>query len=157
MQCNAYILGWMAYNVGVTLSRTSVSFFEIRRVWVLTLLQFLNLLLWLAEAHTHLLRDKLGDGGFILMLVWLVYVGLMGGATYCNCMHIMNTSPTIPDHLRELGVNVTFSLLNIGIMFSSALFILLNITVYDLTVIYPNSTAPGTNLTNLTHSFCDYK
>ena len=42
-------------------------------------------------------------------------------------------------------------------MASSALFILLNITAYDLTVIYPNSTAPGMNLTNLTHSFCNYK
>lgn len=40
---------WMAYNIGVTLSRLSVAFFRIRHLWLLTGFQFLNVVGWTLE------------------------------------------------------------------------------------------------------------
>lgn len=139
IQTNVYVLSWMCYNVGVTISRLSISVIRIRSVWVLSMLQVINLALWFVEAITHYLRDVYGDGGYAIMLVWMVWVGLMGGGTYANCMHIMNTSPDIPDRLRELGVNVCFCLLNLGIIVSSVLFLGLDNSVLKLSKLYPDA------------------
>lgn len=136
VQENAYILSWMAYNIGVTISRVSVSCIKIRRVWVLCAVQAVNMALWFAEVITHAVRD-LGDSGFVLLLFSMVWVGLMGGATYSNCMHLMNTSPDIPDNYRELGVNITFTLLTLGIIAATVMSLILANTAFTLEKLYP--------------------
>lgn len=145
IQENAYILSWMAYNIGVSISRASVSFFTIKKVHFLTITQGLFSIGWLIEAHTHTIKN-MGDDGTYLMLVWMVFVGLMGGGTYVNCMALMNRSPEIPDNLRELGVNITFTLLNFGVMFANVLFLLLDNTVLRLEVLYPAQYFPNGTL-----------
>ena len=50
-----YILSYIAYNIGVTISRASVSFFPIYRVWILTLMQFLNCIGFIVESKLHYL------------------------------------------------------------------------------------------------------
>ena len=73
----------------------------------------------------------------------MVWVGLMGGAAYINSMQIMNKSPTVPDELRELGTNVCFVLINVGIMLSTLLFLFLDETVLSLHRLYPNASDDG--------------
>ena len=143
MQKNCYVLAWIFYGVGVTISRMSVSCgCELRRLWILSALQAINLALWTAEATTHAVRS-LGDVGYWLLLLWMVWVGLMGGAAYINSMQIMNKSPTVPDELRELGTNVCFVLINVGIMLSTLLFLFLDSTVLSLHRLYPNASDHG--------------
>lgn len=142
IQENAYILSWMAYNVGVTLSRVSVSCVKIRRVWILCALQAVNMTLWFFEVSTRVVRG-LGDDGFVLLLISMIWVGLMGGATYSNCMHLMNTSPDIPDSFRELGVNVTFGLLNLGIIAATLMSLVLANTAFSLENLYPEQFFPN--------------
>ena len=115
----------------VTVSRSSVSFFPVRRVWILTTLQLLNFLGFAVEAKLHLL-PRLGDPGYALLIGWMVWVGLMGGAAYSNCMHLVNTDPDIPEDLRELGTNATFLLVSIAIMGSTLLFIVLDSSLYQM-------------------------
>merc|ERR1719359_358271 len=88
---NTFTLSWMAYNVGVTISRGSVAFFQIERLWILTFLQFVNAVLWSAEAITHTLPKLFGVQGYYMMVAWMVWVGFMGGGCYANCMHAFNT------------------------------------------------------------------
>eukprot|EP00941_MAST-03F_sp_MAST-3F-sp1_P004773 g4773.t1 len=126
---NIYELSYIAYNIGVTLSRASVSFYPIRRIWILTLLQFFNVIGFIFEAKLHYMAS-LGDLGYKLMLVWMTFVGLMGGGIYSNCMNLMNTDNKIDPKLRELGVNIIFLLSNIGIMRSTLLFMGLDLTVF---------------------------
>ena len=96
------------------------------------------------------------------MLFWMIFVGLMGGGIYSNCMNLMNTDKNIREgnfiffffffsriffffkikksknqkikkskkkDIRELGVNLTFLLSNIGIMTSTLMFMGLNSSV----------------------------
>ena len=122
--------------------RASVSCVELRRLWILSALQAINLALWTA-GRRHAVRS-LGDAGFALLLLWMVWVGLMGGAAYINSMQIMNKSPTVPDELRELG-DVCFVLINL-IMLSTLLFLFLDETVLALHRLYPNASDDGQRL-----------
>ena len=115
----------------VTVSRSSVSCWPIRRVWIVTSLQLLNCLAFAVEAKVHFL-PRLGDTGYVVMICWMVWVGLMGGAAYSNCTHLVNTHPAIPDELRELGTNATFLLINMAIMGSALLSLVLNAWLYRL-------------------------
>ena len=46
---NAFVIFNFCYQFGVFLSRSSLSFLKIERVWILTLLQFLNFLFWISN------------------------------------------------------------------------------------------------------------
>jgi len=62
---STYTLAWACYNIGVTVSRSSVSFFVIpkSRIWILSALQAVNAVLWFFEAYYHFLPKALGDAG----------------------------------------------------------------------------------------------
>ncbi|CAG0894246.1 unnamed protein product [Cyprideis torosa] len=71
---------WMnaAYQIGVFVSRSSAGVVRVRRVWILALLQLVNLVFFTAEACLLFLPS------FILVLILVVYEGLLGGAAYVN-------------------------------------------------------------------------
>lgn len=129
LQRSAYSLAWACYNVGVTLARFSINVVRIRRVWVLTLLQALNCALWFVEAKTRWLAHR-GDAGYAAMLVWMVWVGCMGGASYVNCVYRLNHDADIPDDVREVSITIAFALTDVGIMSATALSIVWSATIF---------------------------
>ena len=134
---------WAMYNVGVTLSRASVSCFRIRRIWLLTLLQALNVVLWGLFASTQLINHWHSDAPLYFACLHMIFVGFMGGACYSNCMYTFNTSTEIPDKLRELGINMGFFFSNIGIILATGLVTLLKASVLSKDALFPpNGTCP---------------
>jgi len=133
-----YTAFWMAYNVGVSISRLSVSWFRIRRVWLLTVFQFVNVVGWTTEVYTGTIRGGLHESGvYPLMTAWMVLVGLCGGATYSNCMYLFSSQEGIPSNLRELGINLGFVMSNIGITLATLSISLLNQSILRNSVLYP--------------------
>eukprot|EP00927_Polykrikos_kofoidii_P022924 TRINITY_DN21265_c0_g1_i2.p1 TRINITY_DN21265_c0_g1~~TRINITY_DN21265_c0_g1_i2.p1 ORF type:complete len:450 (-),score=66.15 TRINITY_DN21265_c0_g1_i2:502-1797(-) len=127
---------WMCYNIGVTISRFSVTIFRIKHVEILTVFQFLNVIGWTVEVYTGIVRNSLPNGGgYYIMGGWMVLVGLCGGATYGNCMYLFNTQEGIPDNLRELGTNLGFVMSNIGILLSVLSFSILDETIMSDSVL----------------------
>lgn len=134
-----YTAMWMCYNVGVTLSRLSVGFFRIRRVWLLTCFQLFNVIFWTTEVLTGGIRNALPDEiGIGLMTMYMVPVGLCGGAAYANCMYLFNTKAGIPHNIRELGVNLAFVMSNIGITASTFSFSFLSTSIMSKDRLYPH-------------------
>lgn len=131
-----YTVMWVCYNVGVTLSRSSVALFRIRRLWILTLVQLCNVIGWTLEVFQGGIRNSAGS--YSIMAGWMVLVGLCGGATYANCMYMFNQEESIPDHLRELGINLGFFMSNVGISMATLSFIALDRTVFSPAVLYPS-------------------
>lgn len=133
-----YTIMWMCYNVGVTMSRFSVTLFRIKRVWLLTLFQFANVVGWTIEIETGVIRNAFsGSGGLLIMAGWMVVVGLCGGATYANCMYLFSTQEGIPNNLRELGINLGFIMSNIGITTATFSFQILDQGVLTKSRLYP--------------------
>ncbi|KAF4729181.1 hypothetical protein FOZ63_012640, partial [Perkinsus olseni] len=98
------------------------TWYQIRRVWIPTFLQLLLLVFWALEASLHFIRGNVG--GNYSTMTWLyisimLTVGLMGGASYSNCMFLFQRREDIPNTHRELCVNLGFAASNLGILLAS--------------------------------------
>jgi battenin len=134
---HAFTIMWTCYNIGVTLSRASVSWFRIENLWLITGLQALNVALWSVEATQHSILNYFGNAGYYVLLAWMIWVGLMGGSCYANCMYAYNTRSTIPDNFRELGINLGFVMSNIGIFAATNITTLLQTTILSSDKLFP--------------------
>ena len=117
---DGYARCWMAYNLGVTASRASLAYFRWRRLWLLVVFQAANLALWILEVY-HQPIPRLGSVGYVLMYIWMIWVGMMGGCAYANCIHEINTSPRIHASQRDVLVNFAFGVAQSAILGSSVL------------------------------------
>ena len=76
-----YRLYQMLYQVGVFVSRSSISLFRIRYLWVMSFLQVCNFVLLYCEAELQFIP-------FILLTCCVVlFEGLLGGGTYGNAFY----------------------------------------------------------------------
>ena len=93
----------------------------IRRIEIITFLQGLNVVLWLWIAKFKLVNVWIQ---FVLM----VYVGLLGGASYVNVYYLILNDKAMSKKDRELAVNMTAIGVTIGITSASLCIIALNYT-----------------------------
>lgn len=100
-------VSWLSFNVGVALSRGSIAIFQIERIWVFPLLQFLNVVAVLAMRPSVLPP--------LAAIGWMAWIGVVGGGTYANTMRALQTWPEVPATMRELAMTVTFMMMMIAI------------------------------------------
>lgn len=115
-----------------------MGFLQIQRVWILTGLQFLNVVLWSFYAKNQIVHKV--DGGewiYYALGLHMIWVGFMGGAVYANCMFLFNTAPQIPDKYREIGINLGFFFSNIGIVCATSTAAFLDSTSFSDKELFP--------------------
>jgi len=86
------------YQAGVFISRSSVNYFPVKRIWLLPIWQVINMIFLLIEGYYQFLPS--------IWLVWLVvaWEGLLGGGTYVNAFYLM-TIEVNPQYLEYcLGI-----------------------------------------------------
>ncbi|KAM4716792.1 LOW QUALITY PROTEIN: battenin [Anableps anableps] len=72
------------YQVGVFVSRSSLRFIKIRKVWIFSLLQGVNAVFLLFAVRFQFLPN------FWIVFVIILYEGLLGGAAYVNTFHFIS-------------------------------------------------------------------
>ncbi|CAF1080313.1 unnamed protein product [Adineta ricciae] len=102
------------YQIGVFISRTSVIFFRIHYLWLLPIIQFINLGLFFACVY----RTE------YIPSIWLVFglilfEGLIGGGAYVNTFY--KISKEIPERDREFSMGVASVGDSFGITFAGLL------------------------------------
>ncbi|KAF4678308.1 hypothetical protein FOL47_000037 [Perkinsus chesapeaki] len=123
---NAYTLAYAGYNLGVALSRGVVGMFA-------------NCMVWGTESTVHYMRYTVFDtdtAAFIAYAICMVFVGLMGGTSYSACYAYFRDSPTVPDRLREVLVNVSYGVSSLGMLLSSLSALALSKTVLSECSVY---------------------
>ncbi|KAF4653199.1 hypothetical protein FOL47_010651 [Perkinsus chesapeaki] len=113
----------ITYNVGVLISRSSVTWFQIRRVWIPTILQATLLVFWALEASIHFIRYNVHPN-----TMTSIYMAIM-----------LVRREDIPDTHRELCVNLGFAASNLGILLSSLASLLFANTVMKECTLYPQA------------------
>nr|XP_034492272.1 battenin isoform X2 [Marmota flaviventris] len=103
----------MLYQAGVFASRSSLRCFHIRFIWVLALLQCLNLAFLLADVLFTFLPSI-----YIVFLI-ILYEGLLGGAAYVNTFH--NIALETSDQHREFAMAAACISDTLGISLSGVL------------------------------------
>lgn len=112
----------LCYQAGVFVSRSSVQMFRIRRVDVLTALQLFNMLLWVLDVPFKILP-------VYLLPALMVFVGLLGGASYVNIFYMLLNDTSFPSQDRELCINITAMFITLGIILGTGIETLLFTTV----------------------------
>ncbi|KAK6192600.1 hypothetical protein SNE40_004044 [Patella caerulea] len=104
----------LCYQAGVFVSRSSVQLFTIKRVDILTLLQLINMILWIFDVHWKFLPVS-------VLPALMIFVGLLGGASYVNIFYQLLHSGKYPTADRELCINITALFITLGICLGTAL------------------------------------
>ncbi|XP_043372970.1 battenin isoform X3 [Dermochelys coriacea] len=102
----------MLYQAGVFVSRSSLRCVRIRHIWVLALLQCLNMVFLLAAVYFMFLPS------IYLVFALVLYEGLLGGAGYVNTFH--NISLESPPEEREFAMGVGCVADTLGISLAGA-------------------------------------
>ena len=119
-----YVVFAFCYQIGVFISRSSLSLLKIPKVQIMTILQLLNFLFFLLNT-IFLFLDN-----FYAMFAIMVWVGLMGGSSYVNVMYQILESPELAKNEKELALTLTTICNDIGILTASLLSLLLTNTAF---------------------------
>lgn len=93
---DAYVTYGTLYQLGVFISRSSSAFIRIYRVYIPSLLQAINLILFIYQSLYMFLPNV------YLVMIMVFYEGLLGGASYVNTF--MLVAETVPLHDREFAM-----------------------------------------------------
>jgi len=120
---NAFILLNLCYQIGVVISRSSLPVIKIKKVWIVTALQFANFFVWAWIAYTKAF-------GLPLEFTIMIWVGLMGGASYVNVLYQVLESNTIEKKDKEVSINIISICNNIGVLGATFASYVLEVTIY---------------------------
>ncbi|XP_063220332.1 battenin isoform X2 [Bacillus rossius redtenbacheri] len=89
----------LIYQIGVFISRSSVNIVTISHIWVMAVLQFLNVILFTFQVLYEFIPN-----------IWIVFAivlweGLLGGAAYVNTFY--RISVEVPKEKREFSIGIT--------------------------------------------------
>lgn len=95
------------YQIGAFISRSSVSLFTIHKIWLLAVLQLINVVLVLTEVLT-----------FFSPTIWVVFAivlweGLLGGSAFVNAFYRM--SKEVPKNRQMFAMGITCVADTIGV------------------------------------------
>ena len=72
--------------------------------------------------------------GLWVQFVLMIFVGLLGGASYVNVFYILLNHPDVPDQDKEIVINITALFINLGIVLAAAINLILYATLLKDTV-----------------------
>ena len=121
---DGFIVFSFCYQLGVLISRSSLDLVKIRRVEILTFLQFINFTFFLVNTQFFFMKN------FYVMYVWMIFVGLMGGCSYVNIMYLMINSQTLKKKEKELSVMVIGISNDMGILLAGVFSLILANTLF---------------------------
>ncbi|KAL3289973.1 hypothetical protein HHI36_023355 [Cryptolaemus montrouzieri] len=112
------------YQVGVFLSRSSVNLFHVRHIWIFSVLQFFNVILFTTEAMYYYIPH------FWIMLVLTLWEGLLGGAAYVNTFYRVSSETKEED--KQFSLAATSFSDSIGITLAGIVAILVHNKICDM-------------------------
>jgi len=113
---HAYEILCFLYQIGVLISRSSLSVIQIKKLWILTTLRGCNFLVWFYMALNPQSILPIG-----ILFAHMVFIGLLGGASYVNSFALLMNTRTIPEQDREFAINIVAIFITLGTV-GSALF-----------------------------------
>ncbi|GAM25239.1 hypothetical protein SAMD00019534_084140, partial [Acytostelium subglobosum LB1] len=119
---NAYPILSFCYQFGVLLSRSSLQLVKIKRIGVITVLQGINMALWLLQGRYKMISS------IWVLFVLMFYCGLLGGASYVNVFYLILHDKRIPNEDREVCINYAALLVTLGITLASVFILVMDHT-----------------------------
>ena len=134
---NAFVITQFSYQCGVLISRSSLACIRIRKVWVLTILQFINAVFWFIQAKVLFMsspEESKEVGMAVGLFILMVFVGLMGGASYVNVFYNileLTSGDGESKERRQMAMNIGALYAVLGITMGSGVDLIFSNTVLD--------------------------
>ena len=112
----AFVLLSLSYQLGVFISRSTFYLFKVRKVWILTYLQMVNFVIFFTIAYWKWIE-------IYYQIPLMIWVGLMGGCSYVNCMFMILENKDLSKSQKEVAINVASFFDDLGVV-SAAFFAL---------------------------------
>lgn len=87
------------YQIGVLISRSSIALFEFKHIWLMSLLQLMNVVYFMYEAI------YLSTPSIWIVFGLVFWEGLLGGLCYVNTFNRITRE--VPEQFRSFGMGVT--------------------------------------------------
>ncbi|KAL7720917.1 Battenin [Entamoeba marina] len=123
---NYYEVLAFCYQIGVFISRSSLSLIKIKPVWILTIMQGSLCVFMCFQGIYHFMVDVWGI--WVMIGIFLI-VGLVGGAGYVNVMYWV-LEKKMKKETREMGMSFVTTMNTLALLVSSALSLGLNETIW---------------------------
>lgn len=119
------------YQIGVFVSRSSLSLFENNQIWIMSILQFLNVIYFTFQAVF-----------MYVPTIWIVFIivfweGLLGGCCYVNTFN--RISKELPIRYKQFGMGMTTIGQSCGVVLAG----LLAIPLHDVICKMPTPSVLG--------------
>lgn len=98
------------YQIGVFISRSSVNLVTFNKIWIMAVLQFLNVMIILFEAIFYYIPN------FWIVFAVVLWEGFIGGGAYVNTFYRMSNE--IPLAVRQISLGIATMADAIGIAFA---------------------------------------
>lgn len=95
------------YQIGVFISRSSVTWFTINKIWLLAVFQFINVVIILAEVLTFFVPT------IWIMFAFVLWEGLLGGSAFVNAFYRM--SKEVPKNRQMFAMGIASVADTIGV------------------------------------------
>jgi battenin len=122
---NCYIIINISYQIGVFISRSSLSYMKIPsdKLYILVLLQFFNFIFFFLDAK-YLFLDNI-----FCISILSIWVGLMGGGAYVNIFHALLKSDKVKQSEKEIATSLALIFNSLGIVVAALFSIVVQNTV----------------------------
>jgi len=115
----------VCYQIGVFISRSSLTILRIRKIWLLTAFQAFNFMILLVNAKTMYVENL-----YVLCPIYF-WVGLMGGGSYVNVVHGLLEKQDLAMDEKESAISLSLMFNDLGILLASILSLLLDNLYFD--------------------------
>ena len=112
------------YQVGVFMSRSSLQYFSIKRVWLLSVFQAINFVFMFLNT-----RFMFVESLYVLCPLF-IWVGLMGGASYVNVMHNILELESLKKTEIEACMVLSLMFNDVGIIGSAIFTVVMDNTLF---------------------------
>ncbi|XP_076047498.1 CLN3 lysosomal/endosomal transmembrane protein, battenin isoform X2 [Oratosquilla oratoria] len=112
------------YQVGVMISRSSVHCFQIHHIWITSVLQWVNVILFLSTAITAWI------GSIWVVFILIIWEGLLGGAAYVNTFY--RIAMEVPQSHKHFAMSITTLADTTGIAIAGVIAIPVHNLICDL-------------------------
>ena len=119
-----YVILNNCYQIGVFISRSSLQFFKIRRVYILSIFQCINFVFLFINTQ-FLFVDSL-----YVLCPLLIWVGFMGGASYVNVMHSLLEHKTLKKNEKEAALALSLMFNDSGVLLSAIFSLVMDNTLF---------------------------
>lgn len=121
-----FLLMQLSYQLGVTISKGSLQYLQIDRIYMLTVLQALN------SAFLFLNTYYLWITTIYFMIPFFIWVGLMGGATYVNVMFKLLSMEELSNEDKQSALVISLMFQETGKILSSCFVLLMSNTIFKV-------------------------